>query len=156
MNGGAGGFGGFDFTALILVTFSVISSVICVGGGRSRQRANNGLMEGANLRASVRITFEQAVFGVDKEIELTLKDTCATCHGSGAKPGTSPETCSKCGGKGQVVYTTQSLFGTMRNVQTCPECSGTGKVVKDKMYGLSTEQDLLPTERRFRFYSCRY
>ncbi|HKM21327.1 MAG TPA: molecular chaperone DnaJ [Lachnospiraceae bacterium] len=131
-NGGAGGFGGFDFNS---ADFGDIFGDIfgdLFGGGRSRQRANNGPMKGANLRASVRITFEQAVFGVDKEIELTLKDTCATCHGSGAKPGTSPETCSKCGGKGQVVYTTQSLFGTMRNVQTCPECSGTGKVVKDK------------------------
>ena len=80
----------------------------------------------------VRITFEEAVFGVEKEIELTLKDECKTCHGSGAKPGTSPETCQKCGGKGQVVFTQQSFFGTVRNVQTCPECSGTGKVIKEK------------------------
>ncbi len=90
-------------------------------------------MKGANLRTSVRITFEEAVFGVDKEIELTLKDECTSCHGTGAKPGTSPETCSKCGGKGQVVFTRQSPFGgIMRNVQTCPDCQGTGKVVKDK------------------------
>ena len=89
-------------------------------------------MKGANVRTSVRITFEEAVFGVEKEIELTLKDECTTCHGSGAKPGTSPETCSKCGGKGQVVFTQQSFFGTVRNVQTCPECGGSGKVVKDK------------------------
>lgn len=51
-------------------------------------------MKGANIRTSVRITFEEAVFGVSKEIELTLKDECATCHGTGAKPGTSPETCT--------------------------------------------------------------
>lgn len=89
-------------------------------------------MKGANIRTSVRITFEEAVFGVEKEIELTLKDECKTCHGSGAKPGTSPETCSKCGGKGQVVFTQQSFFGTVRNVQTCPECNGTGKVIKEK------------------------
>ena len=90
-------------------------------------------MKGANLRTSVRITFEEAVFGVDKEIELTLKDECKSCHGTGAKPGTSPETCSNCGGKGQVVYTRQSPFGgIMRNVQTCPDCQGTGKVIKDK------------------------
>ncbi len=131
-NGGSGGFGGFDFNN---ADFGDIFGDIfgdLFGGGRARERANNGPMKGANLRASVRITFEQAVFGVDKEIELTIKDTCNTCHGSGAKPGTSPETCAKCGGKGQVVYTTQSLFGMMRNVQTCPDCAGTGKVVKDK------------------------
>ena len=61
-----------------------------------------------------------------------MKDECNTCHGSGAKPGTSPETCPKCGGKGQVVFTQQSFFGTVRNVQTCPDCHGTGKIVKDK------------------------
>jgi molecular chaperone DnaJ len=89
-------------------------------------------MKGANLRTSVRISFEEAVFGCDKEIELTLKDPCRTCNGTGAKPGTSPVTCSKCGGKGQVVFTQQSLFGTVRNVQTCPDCGGTGKVIKEK------------------------
>ncbi len=80
----------------------------------------------------MRVTFEEAVFGCEKELELNLKDECTTCHGSGAKPGTSPETCQKCGGKGQVVFTQQSLFGVVRNVQTCPECNGTGKVIKDK------------------------
>ena len=89
-------------------------------------------MKGANLRTSVRITFEEAVFGCEKEIEMVLKDECATCHGTGAKPGTSQETCTKCGGKGKVVFTQQSFFGTVQNVQTCPDCNGTGKVVKDK------------------------
>ena len=129
--GGGGGYGGFDFNS---ADFSDIFGDIFgdfFGGGR-RSRGNNGPMKGANIRTSVRITFEEAVFGVDKEIELTLKDECKTCHGSGAKPGTSPETCSKCGGKGQVVFTQQSFFGTVRNVQTCPECNGTGKVIKEK------------------------
>jgi molecular chaperone DnaJ len=76
--------------------------------------------------------FLEAVFGCEKELELTIKDPCPTCHGTGAKPGTSPQTCSKCGGKGQIVYTQQSFFGTVRNVQTCPDCGGTGKVIKDK------------------------
>ena len=129
--GGGGGYGGFDFNS---ADFSDIFGDIFgdfFGGGR-RSRGNNGPMKGANIRTSVRITFEEAVCGVDKEIELTLKDECKTCHGSGAKPGTSPETCSKCGGKGQVVFTQQSFFGTVRNVQTCPECNGTGKVIKEK------------------------
>ena len=107
-------------------------AVLSLFGGGGRRRANNGPMKGANIRTSVRITFEEAVFGVSKEIELTLKDECATCHGTGAKPGTSPETCTKCGGKGQVVFTQQSFFGTVRNVQSCPECNGTGKVIKEK------------------------
>ena len=129
--GGGGGYGGFDFNS---ADFSDIFGDIFgdfFGGGR-RSRGNNGPMKGANIRTSVRITFEEAVFGVDKEIELTLKDECKTCHGSGAKPGTSPETCSKCGGKGQVVFTQQFFFGTVRNVQTCPECNGSGKVIKEK------------------------
>ena len=129
--GGAGGFGGFDFNS---ADFGDIFGDIFgdfFGGGR-RRGANNGSMKGANIRTSVRITFEEAVFGVSKEIELTLKDECATCHGTGAKPGTSPETCTKCGGKGQVVFTQQSFFGTVRNVQSCPECNGTGKVIKEK------------------------
>lgn len=129
--GGAGGFGGFDFNS---ADFGDIFGDIFgdfFGGGR-RRGANNGPMKGANIRTSVRITFEEAVFGVSKEIELTLKDECSTCHGTGAKPGTSPETCTKCGGKGQVVFTQQSFFGTVRNVQSCPECNGTGKVIKEK------------------------
>lgn len=129
--GAGGGFGGFDFSG---TDFSDIFGDIFgdfFGGGR-KGRSSNGPMKGSNIRTSVRITFEEAVFGVDKEIELTLKDECKTCHGSGAKPGTSPETCSKCGGKGQVVFTQQSFFGTVRNVQTCPDCRGTGKVIKDK------------------------
>ena len=63
---------------------------------------------------------------------MVLKDPCPKCHGTGAKPGTSPETCPKCGGKGQVVYTQQSFFGTVQNVQTCPDCHGTGKIIRDK------------------------
>ena len=123
-DGGAGGAGGFDFNG---ADFGDI-----FGGGRSRGARNNGPMKGANIRTSVHITFEEAVFGCKKEIDLTVKETCKTCNGSGAKPGTSPETCTKCGGKGQVVFTQQSFFGTVRNVQTCPDCQGTGKVIKDK------------------------
>jgi molecular chaperone DnaJ len=81
---------------------------------------------------SIRITFEEAVFGCSKELEFSYKEECGSCHGSGAKPGTSPETCSKCGGKGKVVYSQQSLFGMMQNVQTCPDCGGAGKVIKEK------------------------
>ena len=133
-NGGAGqggGFGGFDFNGADMgdIFGDIFGDLF--GGGRSR-RANNGPMRGANLRAVVHITFQEAVFGCEKELELTLKDTCTKCNGTGAKPGTSPETCSKCQGKGKVVYTQQSLFGMVQNVQTCPECNGSGKIVRDK------------------------
>lgn len=129
--GGAGGTGGFDFSGMDMgdIFGDIFGDFF---GGGSRRSASNGPMKGANIRTSVRITFEEAVFGCEKEIELVLKDECATCHGTGAKPGTSPETCTKCGGKGKVVFSQQSLFGMVQNVQTCPDCRGTGKIVKEK------------------------
>ena len=130
--GGAGGFGGFDFGGDMGDIFGDIFGDL-FGGGRSYGRsANNGPMRGANVRAGVRVTFEEAIFGCTKELELTLKEECETCHGTGAKPGTSPITCTKCNGKGKIVYTQQSFFGQVQNVQTCPDCRGTGKVVKEK------------------------
>lgn len=129
--GAGGGFGGFDFSGADFTDiFGDIFGDMFGGGGR--RRASNGPMKGANVRTSVRITFEEAVFGVEKEIEMTLKDSCPTCKGSGAKPGTGKTTCSKCGGKGQVVFTQQSFFGTVRNVQTCPDCNGSGQIIKEK------------------------
>ena len=129
---GAGGFGGFDFGGGDMgdIFGDIFGDLF--GGGGSRRRANNGPMKGANLRAVVHITFEEAVFGCQKELEINLKDTCTTCHGTGAKPGTSPETCSKCNGTGQITYTQQTMFGSVRNVTTCPDCGGTGKIIRDK------------------------
>ena len=129
---GWGGAGGFDFNS---ADFGDIFGDIfgdLFGGGRSRSRANNGPMRGANIRAAVHVTFEEAVFGCEKELEISLKDECKTCGGSGAKPGTSKDKCPKCDGKGQVVFTSQSLFGMVRNVQTCPDCQGSGQIIKDK------------------------
>ena len=77
-------------------------------------------------------SLSKQIMKLEKELELTLKDECETCHGTGAKPGTTPQTCPKCGGKGQVVYTQQSLFGMVQNVRPCPDCNGTGKIIKDK------------------------
>ncbi len=130
-NGGGAGAGGFDFN------FGDMGDIFgdifgdLFGGGR-RSRANNGPMKGASVRTGVRIKFEEAVFGCEKEIELTLKDPCPKCNGTGAKPGTSPVTCGKCNGSGQVTYTQQSLFGMVRNVQPCPDCSGKGKIIKER------------------------
>lgn len=132
-SGGAGGYGGFDFNGADMGDIFGDIFGDFFGGGRSAYgRSSNGPMRGANLRTGVRITFEEAIFGCEKEIELTLKDECPKCHGTGAKPGTSPVTCPKCNGKGKIVYTQQSFFGQVQNVQTCPDCRGTGKIVKEK------------------------
>lgn len=130
-DGSAGGAGGFDFSGMDMgdIFGDIFGDFF---GGGSRRGPSNGPAKGANVRLSVRITFEEAVFGCSKELEFSYKEECSTCHGTGAKPGTSPETCSKCGGKGKVVYSQQSLFGMMQNVQTCPNCQGSGKVVKEK------------------------
>lgn len=134
--GAGGGYGGFDFNGMDFGDiFGDLFGDLFGGrrGGFGGSRSSyNGPMKGSNLRASVRITFEEAIFGCEKEIEPVQKDECKTCHGTGCKPGSSPETCLKCGGKGQVVFTSQSLFGTVRNVQACPDCNGSGKVIKDK------------------------
>lgn len=129
-NGGAGA-GGFDFSGMDMgdIFGDIFGDLF---GGGSRRRDPNAPARGANVRTQVRITLEEACFGVDKELELNLKDECATCHGTGAKPGTKPETCPTCGGKGQVVHTQKSLFGMVQNVATCSNCHGTGKVVKEK------------------------
>ena len=128
--GGAGGFGGFSSADFGDIFGDIFGDFF--GGGRRSGRANNGPMKGANVRKGVRITFEEAIFGCEKELDVILKEPCKTCNGIGAKPGTSPEICSKCGGKGQVVYTQQSFFGTVQNVQTCPDCHGSGKIIKEK------------------------
>lgn len=102
------------------------------GGGRGAQRAANAPMRGANVHATVRLSFEEAVFGCKKKITIDYKEECETCKGSGAKPGTSPETCPTCKGQGKIVKTSRTVFGTMQNVQVCPNCHGSGKIVKEK------------------------
>ena len=134
-DGGAGG--GFDFNE---ADFSDIFSDLFGGGfggfgdifGGGRSQNSNAPRKGANVRASVRISFQEAVFGCEKELELYLKEECPTCHGAGAKPGTQKTTCTRCGGKGRIVMQQQSFFGTVQNVTTCPECGGSGQIIKEK------------------------
>ena len=129
--GGFGGFGGFDFGGQDMgdIFGDIFGDLF--GGGRS-SRGRSGPSRGANVRTAVRITFEEAVFGCEKEIEINFKEICSSCNGTGAKAGTSPQTCTKCNGKGKIMYTQQSFFGQVQNVQTCPECGGKGKVIKEK------------------------
>ena len=129
--GAGGGAGGFDFSGMDMSDIFGDIFGDFFGGGRSRAQSN-GPMKGQNLHHTIRITFEEACFGTEKELDLPMQDECESCHGTGAKAGTTPETCSKCGGKGQVVFTQQSLFGMVRNVQTCPDCRGTGKIIREK------------------------
>ncbi len=132
---GSGG-GGYDFSSM---DFSDIFGDLFgggmfgdfFGGGRSRGPAN-GPMQGAHVRARLNITFDESIKGCTKNLDISLKDECTTCHGSGAKPGTSPKICPKCKGKGQVVYSQQTMFGVMQNVQGCPDCHGSGKIITDK------------------------
>lgn len=128
-----GGAGGFDFNSQNMGDiFGDIFGDLFGGGGSSRGATRNGPMRGANLRTAVTISFEEAVFGCEKEIQLNLKDTCPTCHGTGARPGTAPETCPKCHGTGRVVVRQQSLFGMMQTETACPDCHGTGKIIREK------------------------
>lgn len=129
---GGGGAGGFDFDMGNMgdIFGDIFGDLF--GGGRSRRQSYNGPSKGANVRTGIRITFEEAVFGTEKELDLNLKDPCEKCHGTGAKPGTSAETCKKCNGSGQVTMTQQSLFGMVQRVGACPDCRGTGKIIKDK------------------------
>ncbi len=126
-SGGAGG-GGFDGFGDFGDIFSDIFGGFGFGGGSSRR---NGPKRGADIRQIIELTFEEAAFGCKKKITLNKMEACETCHGSGAKPGTNPQTCTRCGGSGQVTTQTRTPLGYMRNVTTCPECHGSGKIIKD-------------------------
>ena len=135
--GGAGGAGGFDFNNFDFGDIfggSGFGDIFgdLFGGGGSRRGPSNGPRRGQDRRTNLTITFEEAIFGCQKEVTIPYKETCTTCNGSGAKPGTSPETCSKCKGAGQYVSRQQTMFGMMQSTQVCPDCNGTGKVIKEK------------------------
>ena len=132
--GGAGGFGGFGGggfgTSADFGDLGDIFNMFFGGGGGGAQA--NGPRQGNDLRYDLTLTFEEAVFGCKKTITVDRWVTCSTCGGSGAKPGTSPETCSRCHGTGRVTSMQQTPFGRMQTQTTCPECGGTGKVIKEK------------------------
>ena len=94
-------------------------------GGRSSRRPHRG----RDLQVQVNLTFEEAIFGVEKSVELTRNEACSTCHGLGAEPGTSPQRCSTCGGRGEVRQVRQTIFGSMMQSGPCPTCNGRGEVI---------------------------
>ena len=130
------GFDGFDVGDI----FSDLGDIFGFGGGRNSRR-RTGPTKGADLRYNMDLTFEEAYTGVSKEFVITRNEECSACSGSGAKPGTHPETCSVCGGKGTVTQMQTTLLGQMRVQTTCSNCHGTGKVIKDvcqSCYGKGT------------------
>ena len=99
------------------------------GGARPGATARNRPQRGQDLRYDLRISFEEAVFGCEEEIEASRHETCPTCNGSGAKPGTRPVRCPECNGTGEVRHVQRSLFGSFVNVTTCPRCRGSGEEI---------------------------
>ena len=100
-------------------------------GGASRARTRQGPTRGADLKASVSISFEEAYLGCEKEIIINRNETCTTCNGNGAKPGTKPETCKICNGTGTVRQVQTTILGQMQTQRPCTNCHGTGKVIKE-------------------------
>lgn len=125
--GGAGGFGGFDGAGF--GGFEDIFSSFFGGGGATRNP--NVPRQGDDLQYAVNLKFEEAIFGVEREVSYNREATCRTCTGSGAKPGTSPVTCGRCHGSGVINVDTQTPLGTMRRQMTCDVCHGRGKQIKD-------------------------
>lgn len=125
--GGAGGFGGFDGAGF--GGFEDIFSSFFGGGGGMRNP--NAPRQGDDLQYRVNLSFEEAIFGVEKEVSYNREASCSTCSGTGAKPGTSPVTCGRCHGQGIINVDTQTPLGMMRRQVTCDVCHGTGKEIKE-------------------------
>ena len=125
--GGQGGFGGFDGGAGFGGFEDIFSSFF--GGGATSNP--NAPRQGDDLQYRVNLSFEEAIFGAEKEVHYNREATCKTCSGSGAKPGTSPVTCGRCHGQGVINVDTQTSLGMMRRQVTCDVCHGTGQEIKE-------------------------
>ncbi|MDI6812448.1 MAG: molecular chaperone DnaJ [Desulfitobacteriaceae bacterium] len=120
----AGGFGGgFDMGG----GFGDIFDMFFGGGGGGQRR--NGPQRGSDLRYDMTLSFEEAAFGTEKEIEIPRMESCSDCQGSGAAAGTHPTTCPQCRGAGQVKTAQRTPFGQFQTVRTCPQCHGEGKII---------------------------
>ena len=140
--GGAGGpFGGqggyYSYSSSDFGDFGDLGDIFSsffgggFGGRNSSTRRQSGPRKGADLNLGLDITFEQAFLGVEKEVMITRNDTCHTCHGTGAKSGTSKTTCTICNGTGQVTQVQNTILGQMQTRRTCSACHGTGEIIKE-------------------------
>ncbi|MFO8060608.1 MAG: molecular chaperone DnaJ [Bacillota bacterium] len=130
---GAGGFGGFDPSDFSgFGDFGDLGDIFDAffGGGR-RRGGQRGPARGRDIEVTVSLDFEEAAFGVDREVEVTRAEPCPTCGGSGARPGSSPSTCPQCGGTGRVNASRNTPFGQFVTSSTCPRCGGQGKIIED-------------------------
>ena len=125
--GGAGGFGGFGGSGME----DIFDMFFGGQGGRGGSRAKSGPQRGADLRFDLEITFEEAAFGLEKEINLYRDETCEHCHGEGAEPGSKVESCPECNGTGYVRFTQNTMFGQMVNERPCSRCKGEGKIISE-------------------------
>lgn len=123
--GGGGGYGAYDVDL-----GDLFSSIFGGGFGGGSSRRRNGPQKGSDLKYGMSLDFMEAAFGVEKDIQITKEDLCKACNGSGAQPGTTPETCPTCRGAGRVQQQTQTLFGMTMVTKSCPTCSGRGTVIK--------------------------
>ena len=121
--GGAGqsGFEGFNFGGF--------GDIFDAFFGGTATRTRRGPARGADLRVNLTLSFEEAVFGAEKQIELTRNETCSICGGLGAEPGSRPERCPTCNGAGEVRRVQQSIFGQFVTSATCERCHGEGRIV---------------------------
>lgn len=122
-NAAGAGFSGFEGFSSINDLFETFFA------GSTGSTRRSGTQRGADIRYELTITFEEAVFGCQKEIEIPRWETCGSCHGSGAQPGTSTSRCSACQGTGEIRRVQQSIFGQFVNVMMCERCRGEGRVI---------------------------
>ena len=121
--GGAGGFGDFGGFGDIFDVF--------FGDQFNQRRRPPGPEQGDDIRAELELTFEEAAFGVEKEVKISRREKCRVCSGTGASPGTEPQTCTACNGSGQVKVAQKTPFGQFQSIRPCTQCSGTGTIVTD-------------------------
>ncbi len=125
---------GYDFHGPFDFGFGDLSEILNTffGGGFGAARQNpNAPRRGSDLRLDFQIEFEEAVFGVEKDVEINHLENCDRCAGKGVEPGTNPTTCPTCRGTGQVQQTTQTILGHFTQVSTCPQCRGAGQIISN-------------------------
>ncbi len=129
--GGGYGSGAYDFSGFGGMDFDledILGSVF--GGGFGSAKKSQGPSRGSDIKTTVNLKFEEAAFGVKKEINVSRNERCDACSGSGAKPGSKVITCDKCGGRGKIQMTQNTIMGSISTVKTCDKCGGSGKVIE--------------------------